>query len=351
MKKIKYLLFPLLCICCIENRNIFNATEKVFDHFNEEYYLQAKAINFDSIVMKPRGIFHIDSFLIFGLGRGHPHFYSIYNLQTNSFVGAFLQRGRGPNEFLSLNYWNNHSLQNNQRWLYLSAINEKQVIKFNLSDFLQSGSINIEILNQYKDLQMNTHILNDSTFLAYMFTQNNKDFRVFYRKYYSTSDKREEINLTKKNVRNYEEFNLLWAAEHIRQDGKKMAMAMSNMNRVHIFNLEEPTNNITLTPKGQKHILLSDLSQQSFHATVYYSAVKTTQDYIFALFHNQFFVDWQHCQSKKVEIHVFNWNGLPIYKLHIDECLSNFCIDPGKKIMYAYDHEENIYQYDLSKIL
>ena len=355
MKKFcKYIIFIVLCVNCTESRNIFNTTEQVFDGFEREFWLQAKPIHFDSIAAWPVQIYHFDSLLLFEhrSRSASPHFFSIYNLQTNKFIGSFLQRGRGPNEFIELFFYDEHTLQDNDRWLYLTAANEKKIIKFNLSNFLQTGAIDVKLLHEYKGLQMTTHILNDSTFFAWMFTRSREGMRVFYRKYFSTSDKLEEINLTKRDIKDEDEFDILWATERIRQDKKKMVMAMHGMNKIHIFDLEEPKNNITLTPKNQKYESLSDLARlEPLQRITYYNGVTSTQDYIFALFLNQLVFDRHHGQSKGVEIHIFDWNGRPLYKLHVEEHLFGFCIDPIKKIMYAYDSDENIYQYDLSEIL
>ena len=350
MDKWKYTFCLLLFASCSENRNIFNANEVVFDSFEKEFSLHAQNVNFDSTLQAPINVFYFDDYLLYKHNRG-PYFFSIFSLKSNRLVGRFLQHGRGPNEFADLSFFDEYSIQNQERWLYLSAINERRVLKFNLTDYLKSGATNIELLNQHEDLQMNTHVINDSTFLAYMYTNSDNDFRIFYLKYSSTSDTRKEINLTVNKITDYEEFNKLWAAEYIRQDKKKMAMAMLHMNRIHIFDLEEPKNNITLTPKGQGYISLKELAHQDpLQTAIYYNGVKTTQDHIFALFQNRLISD-QPEQLKTVEMHVFNWDGFPQYKLHIDEYLSGFCIDQSRKIMYAFDYEENIYIYDLSQIL
>ena len=346
----KCILLFLLCTNCIEDRNIFNTKEVVFDNFKHELSLNAKAINFDTIVMAPINIFFIDNFLLFKHHEG-PFFFSLYNLQSNKFVGRFIQRGRGPNEFNNLSYMDEYTLQDNERWLYMSDNNLKHIIKFNLSYYLQSGHTQVELLHQYDDKQIGrTHIINDSTFLAYMFAQNKYGLRVFYRRY-STSGMQEEMNFTTNNIKNFDEFDKLWGAEQLHQDKSMMVRAMTRMNLIHIINLSNPKSNITLTPKGQRHISLEELVQQPpTHTTVYYSCVKTTQNYIFALFHNQLLGEWQR-KPQKVEIHVFDWNGCPLFKLHINEYLDSFCIDPTEKIMYAFDYDENVYQYDLSEIL
>jgi len=300
--------------------------------------------------MAPLNIFFIDNFLLFKHHEG-PFFFSLYNLQSNKFVGRFIQRGRGPNEFKNLSYLDEYSLQDNERWLYMSDNNLKRIIKFNLSCYLQSGSTQVELLHQYDDKQIGrTHIINDSTFLAYMFEQNKNGLRVFYRRY-STSGMQEEMNFTKKNIKNFEEFDKLWGGEQLNQDKTMIVRAMTRMNRIHIFNLNNPKSNITLIPKGQHHISLDELLQQPpSQAIVYYQYVKTTQNYIFALFHNQLLVELDQ-KPQKVEMHVFDWNGKPIYKLHFDEHIVGFCIDTTRKVMYAFDSEENVYQYDLSEIL
>jgi len=342
--------FSLLCTCCTINQNIFNTKEIVFDNFEREIPISGTVVNLDTIVMAPIGIYQVDSFLIFNHITGD-YFFSLYNLQTKKFVGKFLQRGRGPNEFSNLSYWDEYTFQNNERWLYMSDNNLNCIFKFNLSGYFKTKTTQIELLHQYNGRQMKNHAINDTTFLSFMITFFDKEVRVFYRKYFSTSDRLEEIELTRKNVNGYEEFDKLWSAEYIRPDKKKMAMAMIHCNRIHIFDLEEFRNNITLVPKNQLNISLSELVKQDpLKTTIYYISTKATQDYIFALFQNIRISDYQQ-RLNKMEIHVFDWNGYPVFKLVVNEYINDFCVDWGTKIMYAFDYEENIYQYDLSHIL
>ena len=347
-----YLICISLCIGCIENKNIFNSIEITFENFEKELLLQSNVVPLDTTVMGISSIFLVDRFLLFlHSNRSSPYFFSVYDIKLNKFAGRFLNRGRGPSEFISLAFDGEYTLQNGENWLYLSAINEQQLYKFNLTSFLQSGISIMQLLYEYEGLQMRTRVLNDTTFLAYMFTQDKEGLRVFYRKFFSTSDNKIEIDLLKHHVHNYEEFDVLWTAQHIRPDKKKMALAMDQINRVHIIDLDDSETNISITPKGQYFVSLKELSQEEpLMTTTYYTDVKTTQDYIFALFQNQLFADLR-TKPTKPEIHVFDWDGVPLYKLHFEERLRGICIDTVNKLMYGYDDYEIVYQYDLSQIL
>ena len=349
-----YLVCLSLCNSCVKSRNIFNSTEITFENFKKEFLLKARIVPLDTSVMGISGIFLVDNFLLILHLRTVPFFLSAYDMESNEFAGGFLHRGRGPNEFISLSFDGEYASQNGDNWLYMSAINEHQVFKFNLTSYVQFRDLDMQLLHEYEEsqgLQMRTRVLNDTTFVAYTFVQDKNGLRVFYRKYFSTSDDKVEINLLNHHVKNYEEFDVLWSAQHIRPDKKKMALAMERMNRVHIIDLDDTENNITITPKGQRYVSLKELSRvEPLQTTTYYVDVKTTQDYIFALFQNQLFADFR-VKPDKPEIHVFDWKGFPLYKLRFEECLGGFCIDTVKKIMYAYDNFEIVYQYDLSEIL
>lgn len=348
-----YIIFLSFCMSCTESRGIFNAKEMTYDVFEKEITLQAKAIRFDSTVLAPLGVNFIDGYLLFKHSPPISFYYSLYDMQTKEFKGSFLRRGRGHNEFTNLKYWGEITFQDNDIWLYMSDFHKNNILRFNFTEYLRHGITDLKFLDHYEDPHMKNHIINDSTYLAYMFQWDNLNsaMRVFFRKYSTSIKEKEEIDLLKNDITTYEEFDKLGFSELLSPDKKKIAMAMLYMNMIHIFDLDDPKCNITLIPKDKPQPTLSELSQQdNLQSTIYYHGIGITRDYIFALFYDQLLSEFQHV-PKQIEIHVFDWNGKPCYKLLINEYLADFCIDPLKKIMYAFDYSENIFQYDLSQII
>lgn len=350
MKEIfQFIALSMLCIGCTEKRGFFNATEKTFGDFEQEISLKAEPVVFDSMPLSLLGVDYVDGLLLFKHSE-MPYLFSIVNIETKKFISNFLRRGRGPDEFTYLSYWGESEVQNGDRWLYMSDINTNKIIKVNLTDFVESGLTNIELLDKYNGTQLQNHILNDSTFLVSMYYESEAGIRMFYRKY-SNKGILDIQDIDFVTVNDYDELDLFGMSEYLRPDKKKMAMSMMDMNRINIFDLENSKRNITLTPKGSVFVPPSELVQQDYTETMmYYHGMRTTQDYIFTLYVDQLLEEWQE-ESKPIEIHVFDWEGNPRYKLHIDEYLQDFCIDTDNNVMYAFDYSDNIYLYDLSRIL
>ncbi len=334
---------------CTEKHSIFNATEKKFGEFAQELTLKPEPVIFDSMPIGVPGIHYVDGFLLLHHYE-LPYFISLYDLKTKKYIGQFLRRGRGPEEFISLSYWDDSEIQNGDRWLYMSDDVTQNHIKFNLTDFVESGTTNVEYLYKYNGSHINDNILDDSTFIASMYTSNEDGFRVFYRKY-SSKDILDIEDIDFATIGDLSELEMLVGAGHIRPDKKKMVMAMTWMDRVNVIDLKNPKRNITLTPEGSVFVTPGELVQQErIDQVIHHAECVATQDHIFVLYHNQPLGEWQR-EPKEVEIRMFDWNGKPLYKLHVNEYLASFCIDTDNKAMYAFDYSDNIYRYDLSQVI
>lgn len=344
-----FITLSILYAGCVQKREFFNATEKSFGDFEREITLKAEPVIFDSLIIAPLGIHYIEGHILIE-HYDMPYFYTLYDTDTNSFVGELIVQGRGPNEFISPSYWDDSSIQDGDRWIYMSDNSIQCIFKVNLTDFIESGATNTIILNKFNDHQRISNIVNDSTFIAFSYGNNIDGIRTFYRKY-SSKNVLDIEDIDFATIGDLSELEMLVGAGHLRPDKKKMVMAMTWMNRVNIIDLENPKRNITLTPEGSVFVPPSELvRQERMDQVIHYAGSVSTQDYIFALYHNQPLGEWQE-RPKEVEISVFDWKGNPCYKLHIDEYLAGFCIDTDNKAMYAFDYSDNIYRYDLSEVL
>ena len=51
---------------------------------------------------------------------------------------------------------------------------------------------------------------------------------------------------------------------------------------------------------------------------------------------------------KSKTVHVFDWEGHPVYKIQLDKAASWITLNPQNDILYAQDKEDTIWAYDVS---
>jgi hypothetical protein len=336
---------------CTSNRDkVFNAETIKYGDFATELHLIPEPLTFSEPVMGILNIMHVREFIIFK-HHSNSHFYSAYDAETGNFIGDFGRQGRGPNEYTLLNSWKEYISDNDRTDLYLSDMNLKRIVTFDLKQFAQDTARlqKFSTLKNYSDMHMRNHVVNDTLFLAYMYDMQSGD--VYLRKYSTSIDEISRLPMLRNPVHNYDEFDRLWGSSLISHDGNKFVMAMLHMDRINIFDLNDPDKSISLMPSEASTPSLSDLvNMDPNRRKIYYEGVDHTDELIFALYHNQLLSEWQK-KTKGVELHVFDWLGNPVAKLVVDEYLANFCIDETHKVIYAFDYSENIYRYDISEFL
>lgn len=69
--------------------------------------------------------------------------------------------------------------------------------------------------------------------------------------------------------------------------------------------------------------------------------------YIFALYIDQAEMGGKYPFKSKT-VHVFDWEGRPVYKIQLDKEISWITLDPQNNRLYAQGEDDSIWAYDVS---
>ena len=170
---------------------------------------------------------------------------------------------------------------------------------------------------------------------------------VFFKTYELSTDKLlEPIKMFKNPYPNHSYQDQIFAmTTTLRPNNKRFASSMIFFNQINIYssNFKSRKSLSIYTPTSSIKQVLNTPREERI---VYYSLVGSTMKYIYALYINQPNSSWD--TPRKIEIHIFDWDGIPIQKLIIPQNIIYFTIDEKHKQLLGITSDEEIYKYDIS---
>lgn len=285
----------------------------------------------------------IDTLLICFKAQGVDNYFDIYSTNTLNKLGACLTTGRGPNEFLSIQYngqYFNDSL-GIRMWLKDDA--NLRISLFNLTESIKQEKTIIDSCIYLDRVQEGYgFLINDTLINIDPYPEN-----VFFKTYELSTDKLlEPIKMFKNPYPNHSYQDQIFAmTTTLRPNNKRFASSMIFFNQINIyssnFKYRKSLSIYTPTP-SIKQVLNTPREER----IVYYSLVGSTMKYIYALYINQPNSSWD--TPRKIEIHIFDWDGISIQKLIIPQNIIYFTIDEKHKQLLGITSDEEIYKYDIS---
>jgi hypothetical protein len=324
--------------CCKGNdptENFFKGSIKII-HFSEEYFLSGEIMNVDSIGIAEVEIF--DSYLIMTNYR-QPYFTQIYTYPDEyKFIGNFFHRGKGPNDFLAFTI-----IKKEYPYLWIKDYVNKHVKKINIEQGFDDRSFTVEKIYDYRKIidPFNVFYLNDTCLLV-------KDYDItkglYYLKYNpqkrSISD--EEYIMYNYPV-DYPLMNKMFTvADRIHPHRNKIVSITGVFDQIDLLDLDNPEKNTSITTSNKiiKYRYVMNSERDSLPKYYFYSFCN--EQMIFVLYHS-------HDPNNPVQIHVIDWEGNPVAKLHLDKNIRAIHVDFNQKVLYGIEDErERLYKFDLS---
>lgn len=326
-----------------KERAIFTKEPIQISHFPKTITLSTEKVNIEIIGVN--NLYIIDSVLLGFKAKGNDGFFTCYSLPNFKFLGNYISAGRGADEFLTLTYNKQFAVDSSNMKIWISSHLSREVSEINLTSSIKEQKVIFEkrfFLDSITDSYWFN--INDTLFATYPSTDN------LYYTVYNLKEQKLVIqkNIFAKNLKfDASIYNLIGT---ISPDKTKMALAMLNMNHIiiHSINGDEiiPLT-IYYTPNTP-----NEISQQDFiDRKIFYSDIRTVDKFIFALYINRTTKEIRET-NKSVEIHVFNWNGEPIYKIIIPNYIRFFDVDLHNGYIYGLNpYDEKIFRYNIKSIL
>lgn len=337
MKLYLYILLLLILYACHDgNTNVFNNNNNtIINQFPNTQAPLGEKIDLEIIGVND--LFVIDTFLITFKPSGYNNFFEIYSTTDYKYLGKCLSKGRGPNEFLSIQYLGEYSISNNDILLLISDGILQKGARLNLSQSLkQDTTICDTIFRTYNSDR--SFSLNDSSYALFNPIPGNFNFTI-------QSNNKQIISETKllRSFISKSTPNFLLSMGIIKHPTKNIfASNMLFFNQINIFS-SDMKKNFSIS-YGSPINIFKTINQPDTSVILYYSSLVATSSYIYALYTNKK-VDHFYHGTGSTEVQIFNWNGQPISKIIIPENIIYFGVDEKHKYIYGLKGNEEIFRY------
>lgn len=300
-----------------------------------------------------------DSLLICWNPEFQNHFFTVFNVDTGKEIGSFVEKGHGPEEVISVNTIFQHFKKGNDIMTMLYASNEGKLFLWNISQSVRKEKTVYDTIVSYNnDRIFFSFYQSEDILLAYKPSHKlskEEATTPFYEKRTIYSNKLlqnypiyKQKSVINSHARSLDFFFYTWDA--IKPDGSKIVQAMMHLPQINIID----TNTGDVVGYRMKNspdfsLLESDMQQMNR----YYTCVHADDDYIYATYWGK--EAWDDRFGVEVPffntIHVFNWDGKPLYKLVTDQSFYRVWSDSIRKRLYTINmNTDEVYYLDLDEL-
>lgn len=289
------------------------------------------------------GIFVSDSVLLLrGTVKGSPFMVHAYSLNDGSPLGAYIAKGRGPNELLIPLF--NKELIDESNLLYIFDLSLGASYSF---DYLKSIETHNTVLSELLKLPGRP---------LYAFPMRRSHAVIIPESDdYSLEILDESGHRIKKlslypNVSGEQYFDRLSSACALNQKNSKLAMAMCSSPQVNFIDLENG-DKITCAISDEYKKWRDMLNASDENRRLYYMSSAQSSEYFMSLYVGGVSImDWIK-GGDAPHLHIFDWDGNLLFDISLKESLKSITFDGSSKVLYGVDANDNIYRYDMSELM
>ena len=280
--------------------------------------------------------------LIIVLDLKTDRFFHVFLKDNYTYMGSFIRKGRGPGEETFIRpYFKKHT---NDKFYYRSADDLKMAkIK------MDNDSLDIIIQDRYnlpKSMLNNVDyfLVDEFIFSSTSKTAASKDYSVLNKETGELSEWGESIPLSDKvNPDLIPTIDQKLTTIHSNDSLIASVFNILPIFRIYSLENEKLINNLQMSDaSNNREIILNDQVQNRRKELInYYHRIKSTDDYIYALYggfspSDHFKEDEKpHLFDFSTEIHIWKWDGTPVMKLKLDRRIFSFEITPDNKKIIA----------------
>ena len=283
------------------------------------------------------------------------YFIAVFNHYTGKHLGNFMPRGNGPNEHIDLSWIYQFFYEDGHLKGLLYSFYRKKIIKWDITESLNTG-ITCENRIDFQVSEPNI-VLGGFMFFAnneYL-VSNIQNFNFpnipnhTYHKIDLVSQKLKQTYFFYNKLidNNDDVFKALYhhipVAHNIK--GTKLSSAMAVLHQINILDVK------TGMLKGfrMNHTpSFRNITGRQQEIKFHYLAITADQQYIYALYVGETTNNKSGFPNGRF-IHIFDWNGAFVRKLHLDKEASHIGIDAkNHALLVKNDHTDEIYRYYLN---
>ncbi len=281
--------------------------------------------------------------------------WAFHSLSDNGFLGKYLLKGDGPNEFAhspSIVTKGGLFKVNSQLFAWIHDFQKGKILKMNIDESLKNNQLSISVIRESLPPFLFSCVMLDSItfFCREMNNVQTQQTRFILCRDEKMLPSNLEI-LNKAEIRQGEDFNILSAIVQWNSDKKIMVEMPIGLNHINLYSLENSWRKTICVGKKLDNIeSVQDVSRWDRKYT--YADLRIFTHYWAALYINETEKTVQTVRGKYPVIHFFDWEGNPLVELKLDSHITSFDIDFIKGFLYTLDVQtDELGKYDIKKIL
>jgi hypothetical protein len=360
-----FIAFTLLT-CCQNNNGddsiYFNGEIREFNDTDHVQHITLNRVELDGPYYGTFAVY--DSLIIFRNFKLPDYHFNIFNLHTGQELGNYSRKGIGPNELNDTGVIYNLFSENGDLKAWLFTGPEEELVKWNISESVQTGETVFDTIVPYKWREENNFAsynyifsLDENTIMTYVqatSTELNENITVpFYQKRSIFENKLlHKYDIFNRPVHNNKTklipevfFNSL---DCIKPDGSKIIQVMLYLCQINIIDIH--TGQVVgFRMKHTPGFSLFETGMENFK--VYHLRVQADNDFIYATYWGKPLWN-EFSESPMVNtIHIFDWNGNLVKKLIVDHPVNEFWLDQVRNRLYTIDaSSDELYVCDLNQL-
>ena len=325
-----YFLLATLFISCMKEEKI------EFSKFPREIKLVHKEITTPNVLFMVGEMELLDSALII-LNLKDDKFFQIFTFPDLKYLGGYLEKGRGPNEEVSIDPYIRHLSGNKLMFKTLVSV---KIAQLNMRELIIIKTIHIpgELLN------LNHPFIIDTILYGYNVSKiTNKEFSGYVQGTNNIIDFGPSYPKVGKKIPPKFRNNIFAKAITVKPDQSRFASVYDLFPLLRIYSKNGNLLKQTYYNNGQKFpsAIMSHPTQEEANKVMQnYRKIKASKQYIYALYNGKTIGESKiefnddgigGLTDTSNEIHVWDWDGNPIMKILLDRQIFSFCITPDDK--------------------
>lgn len=344
MKNITPLLlfFILLTSCNNNSVNVFSKMKMKYVEFENTANLKGQIIHENLLGVEYITIY--DTLMIM-ITPQNDKLYRVLAINNWQDLGSIVTKGRASNELISAHYPMYFEKNDNiDMFIYEPSIKKMRLLNISESLKNEHAIFDDSDLADVSDFPYLDYIypLSDGTFfIDHLKGFGAPPFKQQYGIINKTGDLKELAYLDGTKIESQQYPHLLAASNAINETERLYVSAMIYLDQINFLNIDNPKKSFSVTTndKVQEFSNINMMEQTKW----YYSDVTTTNEIVVALYANT--------NDNLSELHIFDWNGKPLYCVKTDIAIIDLTIDTNKNIVYGLTAEEQLYSFDLSNLV
>lgn len=217
----------------------------------------------------------------------------------------------------------------------LSLYDSKKYMSLDLGKALVSDMPKLNVLGLIPDYIFSAMFKDDSTNIVQTLVGDNNTRMFLYLS--AEGNVKDSVEIYRGTLNS--QYTTFQSFDAISADGCKIAMAMSSVPAVGIFDTKEKSCRF-VTPVNDFPDMEDLVDSGNYMDTRYYEDVSVDDEYIYCVYCDE--------EPYVKEIHVFDWDGAFIHRFKVKELISSISVDAENGYLYSLTEDHKVYRYDVS---